>query len=80
VEDALGRRRQLLKHLLKYYRLPPCPTSPPHRAAAAAQRQIIELLVTAGWYHVISYVCNGLRVEREEWAAQFPAPGAGTST
>jgi len=34
--------------------------------------QIIELLVTAGWYHVISYVCNGVRVTREDWAARFP--------
>lgn len=34
--------------------------------------QIIELIVTAGWYHVIAYVCNGVRVEREEWASRFP--------
>jgi len=34
--------------------------------------QILELLVTAGWYHVISYVCNGVRVAPEEWAARFP--------
>jgi alkylhydroperoxidase family enzyme len=34
--------------------------------------QILELLVTAGWYHAISYVCNGARVQHEEWAAQFP--------
>lgn len=34
--------------------------------------QIIELIVTAGWYHVIAYLCNGVRVEREEWAARFP--------
>ncbi len=33
--------------------------------------QILELLVTAGWYHVISYVCNGARVQQEEWAARF---------
>ena len=35
------------------------------------ERQILELLVTAGWYHVIAYVCNGARVEREPWAARF---------
>lgn len=35
-------------------------------------RQILELLVTAGWYHVISYVCNGLQLPREEWAERFP--------
>jgi 4-carboxymuconolactone decarboxylase len=34
--------------------------------------QILELLVTAGWYHVISYVCNGVRVAPEDWAARFP--------
>ncbi len=39
--------------------------------------QILELLVTAGWYHVISYVCNGVRVEQEDWAARFPQPAGG---
>lgn len=34
--------------------------------------QILELIVTAGWYHTIAYVCNGLRVQREEWALRFP--------
>jgi 4-carboxymuconolactone decarboxylase len=34
--------------------------------------QIIELIVTAGWYHVIAYLCNGLRVQAEEWAPAFP--------
>jgi len=34
--------------------------------------QIIELIVTAGWYHVIGYLCNGLRVQDEEWAPGFP--------
>lgn len=36
--------------------------------------QILELLVTAGWYHVIAYVCNGVRLTPEPWAARFPAP------
>ncbi len=36
--------------------------------------QIIELLVTAGWYHGISFVCNGTGVQKEDWAARFPAP------
>ena len=35
--------------------------------------QSIELIVTAGWYHVIAYLCNGLRLPREAWAARFPA-------
>jgi alkylhydroperoxidase family enzyme len=34
--------------------------------------QILELIVTAGWYHLIAYVCNGLRVPLEPWAARFP--------
>jgi 4-carboxymuconolactone decarboxylase len=38
--------------------------------------QILELLVTAGWYHVIGYVCNGVRIEQEDWAARFPQPEA----
>jgi 4-carboxymuconolactone decarboxylase len=39
------------------------------------EEQLIELIVTAGWYHVISYLCNGLRVELEPWAARFPPGG-----
>jgi alkylhydroperoxidase family enzyme len=34
--------------------------------------QIIELIVTAGWYHTISYVINALRIDSEDWAARFP--------
>jgi 4-carboxymuconolactone decarboxylase len=34
--------------------------------------QIIELIVTAGWYHTISYLCNGVRIDPEPWAARFP--------
>lgn len=34
---------------------------------------ILELLVTAGWYHAIAYVCNGARIELERWATPFPA-------
>ncbi len=33
--------------------------------------QIIELIVTAGWYRLIAYVCNALRIEREPWARRF---------
>jgi alkylhydroperoxidase family enzyme len=39
---------------------------------AFTDEQIIELVVTAGWYHVIAYVCNGLQIEREAWAPAFP--------
>jgi 4-carboxymuconolactone decarboxylase len=42
--------------------------------------QILELLVTAGWYHVIAYVCNGARIEREDWAARFSPPARSPAT
>jgi 4-carboxymuconolactone decarboxylase len=35
--------------------------------------QLIELLATVGWYHLISFVANAAQVELEEWAARFPA-------
>jgi 4-carboxymuconolactone decarboxylase len=34
--------------------------------------QIIELVVTSGWYHAISFVINTARVQLEPWAARFP--------
>ncbi len=37
-----------------------------------SEQQIVELIVTAGWYHVIAYVCNGLRVPLEPWAERLP--------
>jgi len=33
--------------------------------------QRIELLVLAGWYHAIAYVCTGARVPLEPWAARW---------
>ncbi|HSV53704.1 MAG TPA: carboxymuconolactone decarboxylase family protein [Burkholderiaceae bacterium] len=35
--------------------------------------QLLELLMLAGWYHAISYVCNAARVPLESWAARFSA-------
>ena len=40
--------------------------------------QLLELLLLAGWYHAISFVGNGARVELEDWAARFP-PGPGAA-
>lgn len=43
-----------------------------------SEPQLIELLMLAGWYHAISYVCNAARVPLERWAARWPrmsAPG-----
>ncbi len=34
--------------------------------------QLIELLVMVGWYHLISFIANGARIELEEWAPRFP--------
>jgi 4-carboxymuconolactone decarboxylase len=34
--------------------------------------EMIELMVTSGWYHTISYVINAARVQLEPWAARFP--------
>jgi 4-carboxymuconolactone decarboxylase len=42
--------------------------------AVWSEPQLLELIVTAGWYRTISYVLNGLRIEQEPWAARFP-PG-----
>lgn len=33
--------------------------------------QLIELLMLAGWYHAISYLCNAARVPLETWAARW---------
>jgi 4-carboxymuconolactone decarboxylase len=45
-------------------------------AATFATEQILELLVTAGWYHVIAYLCNGAGLEGEPWAATFEEVGS----
>ena len=41
-------------------------------AAHFAPSQLLEILVLAGWYHVIAFVANGVGVQRESWAARFP--------
>jgi 4-carboxymuconolactone decarboxylase len=38
-----------------------------------SEDQLLELLITAGWYRLISYVINSARVQHEPWAARFPA-------
>lgn len=40
-------------------------------AARWLDDQILELVITAGWYHLISYVVNATGVELEPWAARF---------
>jgi alkylhydroperoxidase family enzyme len=34
--------------------------------------QLLELVITAGWYRLLSYVINAAGVEHEPWAARFP--------
>lgn len=40
-------------------------------AAVWSPAQLVELLMLAGWYHAISYVCNAGRVPLEGWAARW---------
>jgi 4-carboxymuconolactone decarboxylase len=48
--------------------------------AALAQRyrddQLLELVVIAGWYRLISAVINAVGIDEEPWAARFPATPA----
>jgi alkylhydroperoxidase family enzyme len=37
---------------------------------------LVELLFLAGWYHAVSYVANGARIEPETWASRFPKDSA----
>jgi alkylhydroperoxidase family enzyme len=41
--------------------------------ARFAENTLLELLALVGWYHAISYIANGARVERETWSTPFPA-------
>ncbi len=42
-------------------------------ASRFEEDQLVELIVVAGWYRLISYLITTLRIEREPWAARFPA-------
>ena len=48
--------------------------------AELAQRfsddQMLELVIAAGWYRLLSYVINAARIQLEPWAARFPRSGA----
>lgn len=39
-----------------------------------SSEQLIELIVTVGWYHLISFLANGLVLPPEPWAARWPQP------
>jgi hypothetical protein len=34
--------------------------------------QLLELIITAGWYRLVSSVINVIRIAPEPWAARFP--------
>jgi alkylhydroperoxidase family enzyme len=38
--------------------------------------QLLELLIIAGWYRLISYVVNAAGVDLEPWAARFTTRAA----
>ena len=40
------------------------------------EKGLMELLVLTGWYHAISFLANGARVELEDWAPRFPVKRA----
>ncbi len=44
----------------------------PELASRWSSEQIIELIMVTGMYHLISYICNGLHIELEEFAPRFP--------
>ncbi|HEX6704299.1 MAG TPA: carboxymuconolactone decarboxylase family protein [Albitalea sp.] len=46
-------------------------------AAVWEPPQLVELLMLAGWYHAISYVCNAAKVPLEAWQARFSSHRAG---
>ena len=41
--------------------------------APSPMRSIVELVITAGWYRLLSYVINAAHIHPEPWAARFPA-------
>jgi alkylhydroperoxidase family enzyme len=41
-------------------------------AAGWSEPQLLELLALAGFYHLVSYICNGANVALEPWARRFP--------
>jgi 4-carboxymuconolactone decarboxylase len=42
-------------------------------AAEWTAEQLIELIALAGFYHLISFMTNALRIPREAYGARFPA-------
>jgi 4-carboxymuconolactone decarboxylase len=54
-----------------------CTVSPSLWSALAeryADDQLLELVIIAGWYRLLSGVINAVGIELEPWAARFPVP------
>jgi hypothetical protein len=45
----------------------------PELAAVLSPQELLELVVTAGWYRTNSYVLNAVRIQREDSASRLPA-------
>lgn len=45
----------------------------PKLAAAWQESELVELVATVGFYHLVSFAANALGVEREDYAERFPA-------
>ena len=45
-------------------------------AAHFDEPQILEVIALAGYYHTISFLCRGLDLPLESYAARFPAPAS----
>ena len=43
-----------------------------------SEEQLVELVALAGFYHLISFVANALRIPLEPYGARFPRPADGT--
>ena len=44
-----------------------------HLAEHFDETQILEAIALVGYYHTISFLCRGLDLPLEEYAARFPA-------
>ena len=42
------------------------------------EEQLVELVAVAGFYHLISFMANALRIPLEPFGARFPRPADGT--
>ncbi|HEX5479561.1 MAG TPA: carboxymuconolactone decarboxylase family protein [Dehalococcoidia bacterium] len=43
-------------------------------AAEWSPPQLLDIVATVGYYHLISFLCNAAELPLESWAARFPAP------